>query len=137
MCFLGETKPSSTSTRCGVRRLAVDEFVHSQQAPRKLHEQTWAGFLNNQGLKFSQELEIMRGCAVAVARPSCPDDSLVSPGAGRVIRNMLGWSLLEKTEGSRVWMFRSPLNGENIFFFLRSGRLGKEEIVPHSVVGPL
>ena len=30
-------------TRCGVRRLAVDEFAHPQQAPLELHEETWAG----------------------------------------------------------------------------------------------
>ena len=90
-------------------------------------------FLQKQGLGISQEVEIVPGCAVAVACPSCLDSSLVSRGPGRVIRNMLGWSLEEKIEGSGVRLFR---RGESIFFPLRSGRLGKEGIVLHSVVGP-
>ena len=42
-CVLGEPKALSESTRCGVRRPAVDEFDHPQQAPWKLHVETWAG----------------------------------------------------------------------------------------------
>ena len=93
--------------------------------------------MRNQGLQFSQEKEIVLGCAVSVACPSCLDNSLESPGPGRVIRNMLGWTLAEKTEGSGVWLFRGALKGENIFLPFFSGRLGKEGIVPQSVVGPL
>ena len=52
-CVLGATKALSTSTRCGVRRPAVE----------KLHEETWAGLLTNQGLRISQEVEIVPGCA--------------------------------------------------------------------------
>ena len=51
-CVPGETKALSVSTRCGVRRPAVDEFAHPQQAPLKLHEETWAGLLKNQGLRI-------------------------------------------------------------------------------------
>ena len=36
-------------------------------------------------------------------------------GPGTVIRNMLGWTLEEKTEGSGVWLFRGALEGENLF----------------------
>ena len=36
-------------------------------------------------------------------------------GRGRVIRNMLGWSQLEKTDQSGVWLFRGALQGENLF----------------------
>ena len=62
----------------------------------------------------------------------------VSPGPGSVIRNMLGWSQMEKTVGSGVWLFRGALKGENLFFFpFCSGRLGKKGIVPHSVGGHL
>ena len=75
-----------------VRRPAVDEFAHPQQAPLKLHEETWAGLLQNQGLRISREVKIIPGCAATVACPPCPDNSLVSPGPGRVVRNMLGWS---------------------------------------------
>ena len=57
--YLGETKALSTSTRCGVRRSGVDEFAHPQQAPLKLHDETWAGILRNQGLRISQEVEIV------------------------------------------------------------------------------
>ena len=80
-----------------------------------MHEETWAGLLQNQGLRISQEVEIVPECAVSVARPACPDNSPVSPGPGRVIRNMLGWTLEEKTVGSGVWLFRGPLQGENLF----------------------
>ena len=55
------------------------------------------------------------GCAVSVARPSCPDNSPVSPGPGRVIRNMLGWLLMEKTARSGVWLFRGAFQEESLF----------------------
>ena len=54
----------------------MDESAPTQQAPLKLHEETWAGLLQNQGLRISQEVEIAPGCAVSVARPACPDNSL-------------------------------------------------------------
>ena len=57
-------------------------------------------------------------CAVAVACPSCPDYYPEPPGPGIVIRNMLGWSQLEKTERSEVWVFRCALQGENLFSLL-------------------
>ena len=63
-CVLGETKSLSTSSRCGVRRPAVDELAHPQQAPLKLHEEAWAGLLQNQGLGISQEVDIVLVCAV-------------------------------------------------------------------------
>ena len=73
------------STRCGIRCSAVDEYAHPHQAPLKLHVETWAGLLRNQGLQFSQEKEIVPECAVAVACPSCLDNSPELPGPGRVI----------------------------------------------------
>ena len=98
-------------------RPAVDELAHPQQAPLKLHDETWAGLLQNQGLRISQEEEIVPGSAVAVACPSCPDHSSEPPGPGRMIRNMLGWSLQEKKAGSGVWLFRGvPSKGETFFF---------------------
>ena len=78
LVYLGETKSQSMSTRRGVRRSAVDEHAHQQQAPLKLHDETWAGLFWNQGLRFSQEVEVVPGCAVAVARPSRPDLSCVT-----------------------------------------------------------
>ena len=61
VCVLGRTKSLSTSTRCGVRRSAVFESAHSQQTPLKLHEETWAGLLRNQGPKIFREVEIVPG----------------------------------------------------------------------------
>ena len=115
-CVLGETKSPSTSTRCGVRRSAVDELAHPQQTPLKLHAETWEGLLRKQGPKIFREVEIVPGCAVRVACPSCPDYSPEPPGTGRVIRNMLGWSQLEITERSGVWVFWGALQVENLFF---------------------
>ena len=93
----------------------MDESAHTQQAPLKLHEETWAGLLMNQGLKISLEVEIIPGCAAVVARSYCPDHSPESLGPGRVIWNMLGWTLEEKTEGSGVWLFRGALQEENFY----------------------
>ena len=61
VCIPGETKPSSTSTRCGVRRSAVDEYTHPQLTPLKFHDEMWAGILRNQGLGISQEVESRTG----------------------------------------------------------------------------
>ena len=61
-------------------------------------------------------MEIVPGCAVTVACPSCPDHSPEPPGPGRIIRNMLGWSLEEKNVmGSGVWLFHGALQGKNLF----------------------
>ena len=42
-CVQGGTKSLSTSNRTGVRRSAVYESAHKQQALLKLHEETWEG----------------------------------------------------------------------------------------------
>ena len=83
-----------------------------------MHFETWAGFLQELGLRIFQEMEIILGCAVTVNCPSCPFNSPVSPGPGIVIRNMLGWSQEEKTVRSGVWLFRGALQGENLFISL-------------------
>ena len=92
--------------------------AHAQQTPLKLHEETWAGLLENQGPKIFREVEIVPGCAVRVACPSRPDYYPEPPGPGIVIRNRLGWSHMEKTERSGVWLFRGALQGENLFSLL-------------------
>ena len=117
-CVPGGTKSLSTCTRTGVRRPAVEKLASSQQASLKLHVETWAGLLKNQGPRIFREVEIFPGCAVRVACPSCPDYYPEPPGPGIVIRNMLGWSQLEKTERSGVWVFRGALQGENLFSLL-------------------
>ena len=137
VCVLGGTKSLSTITRTRVRRSAVYGSPHTQQTLLKLHVETWEGLLRNQGPKIFREVEIVPGCAVRVACPSCPDYYPEPPGPGRIFRNMLGWSLLVKTERSGVWVFQGALQGENLFFPCRSWRLGKEGVVPHSVGGPL
>ena len=117
-CVYGGTKSLSTCTRTGVRRPAVEKLASPQQASSKLHVETWAGLLKNQGPMIFRDEEIIPGCAVRVACPSCPDYYPEPPGPGIVIRNMLGWSSLEKTERSGVWVFRGALQGENLFSLL-------------------
>ena len=46
-CVHGETKSLSMCTRAGVRRPAVEKLASPQQASLKLHEETWAGLLQN------------------------------------------------------------------------------------------
>ena len=58
--------------------LWMSPLIHS--TPLKLHEETWAGLLHNQGPKIFREVEIVPGCAVAVAYLSCPDHSSEPPG---------------------------------------------------------
>ena len=117
-CVHGGTKSLSTCTRTGVRRPAVEKLASPQQASLKLHDETWAGLPMNLGPRILREVEIVPGCAVRVACPSCPDYYAEPPGPGIVIRNMLGWSLLEKTERSGVGVFRGALQGENLFSLL-------------------
>ena len=69
--------------------VCLEKAPFSQQQPGKVHDEMWAALLKNQGPRIE---EIIPGCAVQVACPSCHDNSPVSPGPGRVIRNMLGWS---------------------------------------------
>ena len=113
------TKAPSTSFRLGVRCPAVEKLASPQQAPGSLHEEVWTSILQNQGPKIFREVEIISGCAATVACPSCPDHSPEPPGPGRIIRNMLAWSLVEKNEvGCGVWLFRGAFQGGNLFSLL-------------------
>ena len=49
----------------------------------------------------------------------------MSPGPGRVIGNMLGWSQGEKTVRSGVWLSRGVLQGENLFLPFAQQETGK------------
>ena len=100
----------STSTRTGVRCPAVEKLASPQQAPGSLHGEVWARILQKQGPKIFREVDFVPGCAVTVACPSCPDHSPEPPGPGRIIRNMLGWSLEEKNLRSGVRLFRGALD---------------------------
>ena len=137
----GGTKPWSTSTRDQVRRPAVEKLASLQQAPGRLHVETWAGCNGNPSLSISQEVEILSGCADMVACLPPPFFSSVSPGPGREVRNGIGWSQLEKTARSGVWLFRGALRGTSAFFlhFLhllggygkdRSSRRGRSSLFP-------
>ena len=112
----GGTKPMSMSTRCQVGCLAVQKSASLQQAPGRLHVETWAGRNGNPSLPISQVVEIMSGCADMVTCLPPPFFSSVSPGPGREVRNGMGWSLLEKTARSGVWLFRGALRGSSAFF---------------------
>ena len=134
----GGTKASSMSTRIGVRCPAVEKLASPQQAPGRLHDEVWASILQNQGPKIFREVEIAPGCAVTVACPSCPDHSPEPPGPGRIIRNMLGWSLEEKNGvGCGVWLFRGALKGKNLFSSFDVSGDWVRKVVPHSVGAPL
>ena len=65
-----------------VRLSAGKKRSFSQQQSRKVHGEMWAGLLNKQGPSISREVEIVPGCAVRVACPSCPDYSPEPPGPG-------------------------------------------------------
>ena len=112
----GGTKPWSTSTRCQVGCPAVEKLASLQQAPGRMHVETWAGCNRNPSLLISQEVEILSGCADMVACLPPPFFSSVSPGPGREVRNGIGWSQLEKTARSGVWLFRGALRGTSAFF---------------------
>ena len=111
----GGTKRATTGSLRQVRLSAGKKRSFSQQQSRKLHEEMWASLLEKQGPRIFREVEIVPGCAVMVACPSCPDHSPEPPGPGRVTRNMLGWSLMEKTVRSGVWLFRGALQGKSFF----------------------
>ena len=113
----GGTKPMSMSTRCQVG--AVEKLASLQQAPGRLHVETWAGRDVNPSLPISQVVvEIMSRCADVVTCLPPPIFSSVSPGPGREVRNGMGWSLMEKTARSGVWLFRGALRGSGAFFAL-------------------
>ena len=112
----GGTKPRSMSTRDQVGCPAVEKLASLQQAPGRLHVETWAGRNQNSNLPISQAVEIMSGCADMVACLPPPFFSSVSPGPGREARNGMGWSLLEKTARSGVWLFLDAFSWSSVFF---------------------
>ena len=94
------------STRGQVGCPAVEKLASLQQAPGRLHVRRG----QDEGcVPISQVVEIMLGCADMVTRLLPPFFSSVSPGPGREVRNGMGWSLLEKTARSGVWLFRGAL----------------------------
>ena len=127
----GGTNRSSTGSLCKVRLSAGKKRLSSRLQSGKVRGETWAGLI----------VEIIPGCAVTVACLSCPDNSPVSPGPGRVFRNMLGWLQLEKTVRSPVWLSRGALQGENLLSSLdaagdwdRATQRGRSLLVPRVLV---
>ena len=113
----GGTKPRSMSTRGQVGCPPVEKLASLQQAPGRLHVETWAGRDGNPSLPISQVVEILPGCADMVTRLPSPFFSSVSPGPGREVRNGMGWSLMEKTARSGVWGCSGvPCRGTSAFF---------------------
>ena len=112
----GGTKPRCTSARDQDRCPAVEKLASLQQAPGRLHVETWAGREGNPSLPISQVVEILPGCADMVTRLLPLFFSSVSPGPGREVRNGIGWSLMEITAMSGVWFFRGALAGSSAFF---------------------
>ena len=98
----GGTTPRSMSTWGQVWRPAVEKLASLQQAPGRLHVETWAGRDGNASLSISQVVKIMPGCADMVTRLLPPLFSSVSLGPGGEVRNGTGWSLMEKTARSGV-----------------------------------
>ena len=94
----------------------MEKLASLQQAPGRLHVVTCAGRNKNSNLQISQVVEIISGCADMVACLPPLFFSSVSPGPGREVRNGIGWSLLEKTARSGVWLFRGALRGNSAFF---------------------
>ena len=101
--------------------------------------ETWEGSLCNQGPMIFREVEIVPGCAVRVACASCPDYYPEPPGPGRIIRK--GWSQLEKTARSGVWLFWGA-SEERIFFLSLTqqetgkgrGQRGRSIVIPRALL---
>ena len=111
----GETKTLSTSTLSRVWRPAVGENFPLQQASESLHEEAWVGRVNS-NLRISQDVEIKKGCVVTVSHLPTPDFTTSAPGCGSIVRSWLGWTLMEKTARSGLWLFRGALRGGCFFF---------------------
>ena len=92
-----------------------------------MHDEMWAGLLKNQGPRISRVEEIIPGCAVTVACPPCPDNSPVSPGPGRVIRNMLAGHSWRKQFGLKYGCSVVPSKGRNFFLPLMQQETGKKK----------
>ena len=105
--------------------------AHTQQTPLKLLVETWEGLLCNQGPKIFREVDIVPGCLVRVACPSCPDHYPEPPGPGIVIRNMLGWS-----RGLGYGCSGVPFKGRFFSSLAAAGDWVKKGSY-HSVVGPM
>ena len=79
----------------------MEKLASLQQAPGRLHVETWAGRGDNPSLLISQVVETIPGCADMVVRFPSPFFSSVSPGPRRDVRNWIGWTPLEENSSVR------------------------------------
>ena len=124
-CLRGGTKCSSTGSGAKVWLSGGIKGFLSHQKPESLHVETWAGAQRSFPQKGFQVRELGARCA-SVSFPSCYSDlTSVLPGPGSEIRKQLGWTQLEKTGRSGVWVFPGcPSRGGSFFFPCRFWRLG-------------
>ena len=125
----------SMSTRCQFGCPAVEKLASLQQAPGRLHVETWAD--GNTSLPISQVVEIMPGCADVVI--CLPPSSLLFRVTWAGQRSSEWDWLVPVGENSQVWCMVVPgcLAGNKcIFCIFGFGWVGTERIVPHGVGGP-
>ena len=107
------------STRCQVGCPAVEKLASPQQAPGRLHVETWAGPNGNPSLSISQVVEIMSGCADMVTRllPSFLLFRVTWTGQ----RSSEWDGLVTSGENSQVWgmVVLGCLAGEQFIFCIR------------------
>ena len=121
----GGIKPRCMRTGSGVWRPAEEKLASPQPASGKLHVVGMGRreILSARGLSVGLGKTPM--CAVSVLLPRVPLFASVPPGPGSEIRNMLGWTVLEKTARSGLWWFRGALTKkENFPAFVAAGDLG-------------
>ena len=123
-CLRGGTKCTSTGSGAKVWLSDENRGSLSHQKPESLHVETWAGAQGSLPQRVSQVQEYGARCASVSFSACCSDLTSVLPGPGSEIRKQLGWTQLEKTGGSGVWVFPvCPPRGGSLFFPCRFWRL--------------
>ena len=115
VCVPGGTKALSASTRCKDWRPAVGKLAFLRQESGRMDGEAWAGRVRFLSDAISVEVEIQIGCAVTVSRLPAPYFAPESPGPDSEVRGWIGWTPLEKTVGSGVWLFRGAWEGDRTF----------------------
>ena len=116
-CLRGGTKCSSTGS--GAQVWLSDEIRGSlsHQEPESLHVETWAGAQECLPQKVSQDRELEARYASVSSTSFYSDLTSVLPGPGSEIRKQLGWTQMEKTDRSGMWVFPGcPSRGGSFFF---------------------
>ena len=134
----GGNKADEYSTRCQVGCPAVENPASLQQAPGRLHVETWAGRVGNPSLPISQVVEIMPGVCGYGDSPSSSSLLFRITWAGQ--RSSEWDGLVTDGENSQVWGFGcSGVPCRRTAQFLHSlalAKWGEERIVPYGVGGP-